>query len=396
MPYTENIEFWGIKEIIADARKCLENKIYLGALNLCLTIPDIMGKLAYPEEKVGSRYIKWFDENLGQYEQSPDDKETGSPMPYLSGKFCHDLRNAILHSGSNDELKHSVKSDTEAIEIDDKYYQLDDFCFYISPDDNPMEFGTDFSSYETSSQNKEPHNFKMAIDIKNLCLKIILVAEGVLKQDMPDTSPVKIKVIRKNNSTFDGKINLGKAINKLRERYTDLKAYYDLSKKIYQVDVSKDKAFQKSFNHFYRIRIPKNNRDSYKEFYELFEISKRKSNVSFESIYSGLYKITGRTEVSFSSKILHSINDNQPIYDSKVAEAVEKISGLKLHKYQGTDKNKKYENGLTLYSRLSNWYNNFINSSTAKEVNDAFDINFPEFKDISAVKKIDFILWMQE
>ena len=59
-----------IKRIVDDVNKALDHNAYIAALTLALTIPDICGKAYYPELGNKRRYIKWFDEYIGQYELS--------------------------------------------------------------------------------------------------------------------------------------------------------------------------------------------------------------------------------------------------------------------------------------------------------------------------------------
>ncbi len=58
--------------IIDEVNKSLDNNLYFAALSLVLTIPDICGKAEYPNKGVGERYITWFDEHIGQYEEAPN------------------------------------------------------------------------------------------------------------------------------------------------------------------------------------------------------------------------------------------------------------------------------------------------------------------------------------
>lgn len=48
---------------------------------------------------------------------------------------------------------------------------------------------------------------------------------------------------------------------------------------------------------------------------------------------------------------------------------------------------------ISCYSYLDRWYYDFKKHPTAKEWIRKFGKAFPEYKDISATKKIDFILW---
>jgi len=89
-----------IDRIIEDIDRALDNDAYLAALTLALTIPDICGKAKYPKKGTKGRYKGWYDEYVGEYEQSPFDKNEGSNMPYLSGDVVYSLRNSMLHEGS--------------------------------------------------------------------------------------------------------------------------------------------------------------------------------------------------------------------------------------------------------------------------------------------------------
>jgi len=89
-----------IDRITEDIDKALDNDAYLAALTLALTIPDICGKAKHPKKGTKVRYIGWYDEYVGAYEQSPFDKREGTNMPYLSGEVVYSLRNSMLHEGS--------------------------------------------------------------------------------------------------------------------------------------------------------------------------------------------------------------------------------------------------------------------------------------------------------
>ena len=71
----------------------------MSALITALILPDICGKAKYPEmeKQTKQRYIKWYDEYIGQYEKDTED-ERG--MPYLSGELIYSLRCSVLHQGN--------------------------------------------------------------------------------------------------------------------------------------------------------------------------------------------------------------------------------------------------------------------------------------------------------
>lgn len=102
---------------MADVVKAYQSDAFLSAISLALTIPDICGERLYPDDKVGPRYEKWFDEYVAPFypdkRASCDAGEAGTPFGssarveaasrcyYFSGSDCHQLRCVYLHEGSN-------------------------------------------------------------------------------------------------------------------------------------------------------------------------------------------------------------------------------------------------------------------------------------------------------
>lgn len=102
-----------VLRLIHDIRNALKNDLYFVALSSALTLPDICGKAAYPDERSSrKRYILWYDEEIGKYEKNPADK---SNMPYLSGEVVYSLRCSLLHEGnpnmSNESLRKNLPID---------------------------------------------------------------------------------------------------------------------------------------------------------------------------------------------------------------------------------------------------------------------------------------------
>ena len=106
-------------------------------------------------------------------------------------------------------------------------------------------------------------------------------------------------------------------------------------------------------------------------------------------------------EFSFCSKLLHTRNPSVPIYDSKVNSYLGKEENVEFwwarskdmygsSAPRGTSKLDKIKHDWT---NLCEWYNQFLQSSKGKEWIDWFDNNFPNHKNISNVKKVDFIIF---
>lgn len=89
-----------MKELIKSTRKCIEDKNWYGALVIAITLPDICGKLQYPDKSSGKRYIEWFERYLGNVYSS----EMGpfrEKHVFLTGEDCYALRCSYLHEGSD-------------------------------------------------------------------------------------------------------------------------------------------------------------------------------------------------------------------------------------------------------------------------------------------------------
>ena len=148
------------------------------------------------------------------------------------------------------------------------------------------------------------------------------------------------------------------------------------------IDVSKDYEFQRTFNAFYRIR---RNAEWRRWFYGLFE-SAKKNHFSFEDVINRLYAETGNVEASFSSKLLATIDPDKPIWDQYVLHNL----GLEL---KGNTSQERVKNAVMVYGRIEEWFENYLQTKEAHENIAEFDRWLPNYTWLSAVKKIDYLLW---
>lgn len=91
--------------------KSIESENWYSALTLALTIPDICGRLSYPEFKKtesAKRYKKWFNEYLLHFYESPFH---GEGFTFMSGGDCYALRCALLHEGRDDVTSQKARRD---------------------------------------------------------------------------------------------------------------------------------------------------------------------------------------------------------------------------------------------------------------------------------------------
>lgn len=100
---------------VNEIRQALENKCYFSALSLALTLPDICGMAAFPDESVGGRYIKWYDKYLGEH-QTQSKVDLGGNSPWLSGEVVYNLRNTYLHQGNPGIVREKVKEEANRLD----------------------------------------------------------------------------------------------------------------------------------------------------------------------------------------------------------------------------------------------------------------------------------------
>ena len=149
---------------IQDIKKALKNDCYFGALALALTLPDICGKIIYPEldgskkGDVRKRYVRCFDFFIGQYERNITENKDVI-LPYLDGELCYELRCALFHQGENSLEKRKIKN-----------FTLNKFTLII-------EKHNEFEIYCDSSSS----NGSLSINIRNLCNKIVWTFEHALR-----------------------------------------------------------------------------------------------------------------------------------------------------------------------------------------------------------------------
>lgn len=166
-----------IQVLINETKKCLKNECNLSALITALIIPDLCGKILYPDDNNSQRYKKWFDKYIGNYEQNPFDKEKpkDEQLPYMNGEVMYKLRCAMFHEGS------------------------DDISSKISIDEFNLRFGkssvlesASISQRALPKETKIMHSkvIKWNINTYQICEKLIKAAELFLKLEVDDLSKI--------------------------------------------------------------------------------------------------------------------------------------------------------------------------------------------------------------
>lgn len=163
-----------------------------------------------------------------------------------------------------------------------------------------------------------------------------------------------------------------------------IERYIKIMENLNKVDVSKDKDFQKSYNHFYRMR--QRNFEYYNCYFDYMEKSKTKK-VTFEEVINYIYEKCGRCETSFSSKFIATIDPSKPIWDSVVIKNI----GIRVPYSKAKDRLNKI---VSAYDELCYWYENFMKTDKANLMISLFDEYYSDVN-ITDIKKVDFIYWQK-
>lgn len=165
-------------------------------------------------------------------------------------------------------------------------------------------------------------------------------------------------------------------------RSLGLDRYAALVRTAGEKDVSRDPDFQRAFNAFYRIR---RGAEWQKAYYQLFERARRE-RLSFADVIRALYEKTGNVEASFSSKMIATLDPDKPVWDRYVLRNLE----LEL---KGGNPEERIGSAVSVYEQIVKWYQGYLSTDEAKKNIAAFDQRLPSYAWISAVKKIDYLLW---
>lgn len=156
------------------------------------------------------------------------------------------------------------------------------------------------------------------------------------------------------------------------------------------------KDFQDVYYEFYlkaRWAMMKNPQNS-KAYFDMLQSTDKKTNLMYV-INELKSKLTKESyEFSLCSKLLHTINPQSPIYDSKVREYLSTEENVDFWFNTGKKNNKTtYEKIEHDWKELCSWYEEFLDSKEGKEWVDWFDFHFPSYSSISNYKKIDSIIF---
>lgn len=192
-----------------------------------------------------------------------------------------------------------------------------------------------------------------------------------------------VRYLENTENCFIPDIDTSQAVGQLRKRENDIRRYLEI---IQKADTPDNAEFQRAYDAFYRVR---RNEAWRAEYFRLMADFQKRTTPTFGEILLRLYQATGQIEASFASKMIATLDADMPIWDSRIL----KVLNLKL---TGKTPELKLSNAVILYDRICRWYKAFLQTENAKNMIRQFDSEFPEFQNMSSMKKIDFILWAGE
>lgn len=179
---------------------CLDAKCYVAAMSLALSVPSLIGKRVYPELVEKEAYIKWYQENIGQYEH--DSEQSKDKMPYPSGDVCYALKEAMQNKCDTNIAGSYQDFDLSdfALKVEDKNY----FDMY----GGESSIGKEFDGTPSS---------KLEISIRDFCWKICRFIDIFLKENIDNKYKIPDFSIRRFDKQID-EMNEISAINETLQR----------------------------------------------------------------------------------------------------------------------------------------------------------------------------------
>ncbi|MDD3608083.1 MAG: hypothetical protein PHQ20_04850 [Candidatus Moranbacteria bacterium] len=164
--------------------------------------------------------------------------------------------------------------------------------------------------------------------------------------------------------------------------------YLFLKKEFKKGNIKNNKVFQFVFRSYYRLDSAGLSEGIKNEYFDL--MAQQVTNL--KKILLELYKIKtlrnkNTVQFSFATKLLHTIDENNPIWDTEVVRVMKiKISGLGYKE--------KIESCYESYEKLKQRFEDLLVDKRSKKVIFQFRNKFKVNKNqISDVKVLDFIIW---
>jgi len=173
--------------------------------------------------------------------------------------------------------------------------------------------------------------------------------------------------------------------------HESIEVYKFLKDEFHKGNIKENYLFQFVFRNFYRLDNAGLTDEFKTTYFELLEYYRNQSNIDSEEVLVKLYvkknhKGQPTLQFSFVTKLLNTINDSIPIYDSQVS----KLFSMSRPTYK--DLAQSIDTYLDYLETIQVAYNKIINDNLLPESIALFNTKFKD-NNLSEIKKIDFIFW---
>ncbi|MCF2489695.1 hypothetical protein [Dyadobacter sp. CY347] len=175
-------------------------------------------------------------------------------------------------------------------------------------------------------------------------------------------------------------------------KYESVDVYKFLQQAYQDTDITTNYLFQFLFRKYYNLEEARLSDDFHSEYFKILQDLKNNSqDWNYESVIEHLYQIPrakgdNAIQCSFVSKMFHTLDPNNVVYDSKVAKMFRFKSLSTLSTDQKIGKFKQQ------IGTISSSYNEIITKRLLDDVIIMFDARF-ENHDLHPRKVLDFIFW---
>jgi len=172
---------------------------------------------------------------------------------------------------------------------------------------------------------------------------------------------------------------------KLDEDRKSLKSYAFISRE-FKKGKTPTREFQKVYKDFYVLTAAGLTQEFFDRYFQLLE----NKETDLKKILKILSKIPRRkgdyaVELSFASKLIHTVDNNSPIFDKNVAN----VLGIKLNYKEDLDE--RIEDRVRAYELLKRKFTVLLKNPEVQEIISDFKEKLGA--DINNIKMLDFILW---
>lgn len=150
------------------------------------------------------------------------------------------------------------------------------------------------------------------------------------------------------------------------------------------IDVSANEEFQRIYKGYY---FPAQITSEFTTPYFKYMQESRSQIPSFREAINHIYGFSRQVHYSFASKLIHTINPQNPVLDKHI---------LRLMGFQLVDsgkKEKRIDYYCSVFKIISTEYSSYENMEFMQEAINEFNSLFPKYREISYSKKVDMLLF---